>query len=151
MPALTRRRHPERPDCWHVYYGDVQVGTIAVQPGLPVSAKQWRWDCGFCPPSHRGRDPAGYSSSFGQARDAFDAARKDYLTRCTPSDLDDYRRQRAWTAWKYAMHDAHLRLPTQFTEGRARCFCGATIDIQGTTTHVYAAQMMAPHQDETNR
>jgi hypothetical protein len=21
------RRYPERPDCWHVYYGDVHVGT----------------------------------------------------------------------------------------------------------------------------
>ena len=29
MPALTRRRYPERQDCRHVYYGDVQVGTIA--------------------------------------------------------------------------------------------------------------------------
>jgi hypothetical protein len=27
MPELTRRRYPERPDCWHVYYGDVHVGT----------------------------------------------------------------------------------------------------------------------------
>jgi hypothetical protein len=32
MPSLTRRPHPERSDCWHVYYGEVQVGTIAVQP-----------------------------------------------------------------------------------------------------------------------
>jgi len=22
MLALTRRRYPERQDCWHVYYGD---------------------------------------------------------------------------------------------------------------------------------
>jgi hypothetical protein len=29
MPTLTRRRYPERPDCWHIYYGDVRVGTIA--------------------------------------------------------------------------------------------------------------------------
>jgi hypothetical protein len=28
MPALTRRRYPEREDCWHVYYCDVHVGTI---------------------------------------------------------------------------------------------------------------------------
>jgi hypothetical protein len=31
MPELTRRRYPEREDCWHVYYGDVHVGTIAVR------------------------------------------------------------------------------------------------------------------------
>jgi hypothetical protein len=29
MPALTRRRYPERQDCWRVYYGDVHVGAIA--------------------------------------------------------------------------------------------------------------------------
>jgi hypothetical protein len=31
MPELTRRRNLEaREDCWHVYYGDVHVGTIAI-------------------------------------------------------------------------------------------------------------------------
>jgi hypothetical protein len=30
MPALIRRRYPERKDCWHVCYGDVHVGTIAI-------------------------------------------------------------------------------------------------------------------------
>jgi hypothetical protein len=29
MPELTRRRYPEREECWRVYYGDVHVGTIA--------------------------------------------------------------------------------------------------------------------------
>jgi hypothetical protein len=28
MVQLTRRRYPERPDCWHIYFGDVHVGTI---------------------------------------------------------------------------------------------------------------------------
>jgi hypothetical protein len=31
MPALTRRRYPERQDCWHVHHGDVHVGTIAIR------------------------------------------------------------------------------------------------------------------------
>jgi hypothetical protein len=47
MPALTRRRYPERPDRWHVYYGDVHVGTIAIRAGVPVDVDQWGWDCGF--------------------------------------------------------------------------------------------------------
>jgi hypothetical protein len=34
MPALTRRRYAERQDCWHVFYGDVHVGTIA-EPAPP--------------------------------------------------------------------------------------------------------------------
>jgi hypothetical protein len=47
MAALTRRRYPERPDRWHVYYDDVQVGKIAVRPGVPVDGDQWGWDIGF--------------------------------------------------------------------------------------------------------
>jgi hypothetical protein len=38
MPALTRRRYPERQDCWHVYFGDVHVGTIARSVGIPNAA-----------------------------------------------------------------------------------------------------------------
>jgi hypothetical protein len=41
MPQLTRRRYPERPDCWHVYYGDVHVGTIAVRTGIPPGEDPW--------------------------------------------------------------------------------------------------------------
>jgi hypothetical protein len=145
MPALTRRRHPERPDCWHVTMAMCKSARLRSNRDCRSAPSNGDGTAAFVPPSHRGRDLAGYSSSFGQARDAFEAAWKDYLTRCTPPDLDDYRRQCAWTGWKYAMHDVDLRLPTKFTEGRARCFCGATIDIQGTATHVYAADMMAPH------
>jgi len=42
MPDLTRRHDPDRPDCWLIYHGDVYVGMIAVQPGIPFSAPQWR-------------------------------------------------------------------------------------------------------------
>ena len=35
MPELTRRRYRERQDCWHVYHGDVHVGTIARRVGIP--------------------------------------------------------------------------------------------------------------------
>jgi hypothetical protein len=47
MPQLTRRRYPERPDCWHVYFGDVHVGTMAIRAGVPVDVDQWGWSCGF--------------------------------------------------------------------------------------------------------
>jgi hypothetical protein len=43
--------------------------------------------------------------------------------RCTEADFVEYRRQRAFTAWKYAMHDVGLPLPTQSATGQARCFC----------------------------
>src|SRR5438045_2392586 len=99
MPELTRRRHPERPDCWHVYYSDIRVGSIAVQPGMPLSVPQWRWDCGFYPLSHRGRCRSGYASSFEQARNYFEAEWQEYLARCTEADFVEYQRQRAWTQW----------------------------------------------------
>jgi hypothetical protein len=122
----------------------VQVGVIATRPGVPVDVDQWGWQCGFYPPSHHGRHFEDTASSFDQARADFEAAWKRYLQQCTEADLDGYRRQRAWTAWKYAMHDAGLPLPTQSTSGRARCFCGAAIDIPGITAHVYAAHMKDP-------
>jgi hypothetical protein len=34
---------------------------------------------------------------------------------------------------------------TQSSSGRARCFCGADIDIKGTRAHVHAAHMTDPH------
>jgi hypothetical protein len=37
MPALTRRRNPDAPqEIWHVYYGDVRVGSIALRLGNPA-------------------------------------------------------------------------------------------------------------------
>ena len=50
MPALTRRRYPERQDCWHVYYGDVHAGTIAIRTasvlsnGTEADFQAWRDD-----------------------------------------------------------------------------------------------------------
>jgi hypothetical protein len=42
MPATyPRRRYPERPDRWHVCYGDVHVGTIALHSGCRVDVDQW--------------------------------------------------------------------------------------------------------------
>jgi len=51
MPALTRRRYPERQDCWHIYFGDVHVGTIARRIGQPCDQEAWQWQCGFYPGS----------------------------------------------------------------------------------------------------
>jgi hypothetical protein len=37
MPALPHRRCPERQDCWHLYYGNVHMGTIARRAGCPAA------------------------------------------------------------------------------------------------------------------
>jgi hypothetical protein len=40
MPRLTRRRSTDVPEeCWHIYYGGVHVGTIAIRTGVPFMTK----------------------------------------------------------------------------------------------------------------
>jgi len=59
--------------------------------------------------------------------------------RATP--FADYRRDRAFHAWKQAMWAAGLKLPTQVADGRAVCFCGAAIGIDDRNAHIWAAHM----------
>ncbi len=50
MPALTRRRSDNaHQETWHVYFGDVHVGTIGERAGVPGDLHQWQWRCGFYP------------------------------------------------------------------------------------------------------
>jgi hypothetical protein len=139
MPKLTRRRYPERVDCWHVYYGDVCVGTIARRTGCPVDVDQWEWGCGFYPGTEPGQGESGTAADFDQARAGFEAAWQRLLPTRTEADFQEWRAQRDWTAWKYAMHDGHLKLPTQLPSGRSRCYCGTAIDIAGVSEHVRTA------------
>jgi hypothetical protein len=141
MPKLTRRKYPERVDCWHVYYGDVCVGTIARHTGCPVDVDPWEWGCGFYPGTEPGQGESGTAVDFDQARTDFEAAWQRMLPTRTEANFQGWRNQRAWTAWKYQMHDASLPLPTQLTSGRARCFCGVEIDNRGVDGHVTAAHL----------
>jgi hypothetical protein len=75
MPALTRRRSPyAREECWHVYYGDVQAGTIAIRTGIPHDKDPWGWICGFYPGCHPGEHRSGTAATLDQARAAFEQA-----------------------------------------------------------------------------
>ena len=52
MPELTRRRSADhRHNCWHIYYGDVHVGTVAERVGNPHDTDPWEWSLRFCPGS----------------------------------------------------------------------------------------------------
>jgi hypothetical protein len=64
-----------------------------------------------------------------------------FLSKRTEADFLEYRRYRASTAWKYAMWDAGCKLPTQTADGRARCFCGAAINLADVDEHIYAAHL----------
>jgi hypothetical protein len=149
MPALTRRLEPDRHDqTWHVYYGEFDVGTIGERAGVPHDVDQWGWSVGFYPVTHRvgydrSRDwnPSGTAATLEEARAEFEAAWRDYLPHCTEADFVENRRLRAFTAWKYRMLDTGTPLPTQMTDGRSQCFCGApltnaTIDAHIQQTHL---------------
>src|SRR5258708_18321601 len=68
MPPLTRRRSTDaREECWHIFYGDVQAGTIAIRIGNPQDEDPWEWYCGFYPGSHPGEHQNGTAATFEEA------------------------------------------------------------------------------------
>jgi hypothetical protein len=120
MPALTRRRYPERQDCWHIYFADVHVGTIAIRTGNPHDTVPWEWRCGFYPGSRPGECRSGIAETFDEARDKFEAAWKVFLTNRTEADFQAWRDQRDWTARKYGMWERGERLPSQAPNSQGR-------------------------------
>ena len=128
MLALTRRRYPERPDCWHVHYGDVHVGTIMRRVGIPNSAPPWSWSCGFHPGSPPGESLHGIADDFETARVEFERAWEIFSANRTEADYEEWRHQRDWTAHKYAMWERGERMPTQIPNSMMRCACDVTFD-----------------------
>lgn len=127
MPALTRRRYPKRPDCWHVFYGDVHVGTIAMRTGQPHDEDPWECRCGFYPGTEPGEDTNGTAATFEQARADFEMAWLVFSDRRSEADFQAWRDQRGFTTWKYRMHDTGTKLPTELASGQSHCFCGMLI------------------------
>jgi hypothetical protein len=139
MPTLTRRRYPERPDCWHVYYGDVHVGTIAGRVGNPFDTDPWEWACGFYPGSHPRECTHGTSATLERARADFEQAWAVFLAKRTEADFKAWRDARDWHARKYAMWEAGERMPSQKPNSLMRCPCGETFDshrLEHTVIHV---------------
>lgn len=110
MPALTRRRYPERPDCWHVYYGDVRVGTIARRVGNPHDTDPWEWSCGFYPGSHPREHTSDTAATFEQARADFERVWAAFLPNRTEADFQAWRDQR-YGREKYRRFDRGERMP----------------------------------------
>src|SRR3981189_162848 len=74
MAATRRRSTDAREECWHIYYGDVRVGTIAKRVGNPFDTDPWQWSCGFYPGSHPGEHQDGTAATFDEARRRFRAS-----------------------------------------------------------------------------
>jgi hypothetical protein len=71
---VTTWRCSARPDCWHVFFGDVHVGTITERAGNPHDTEPWEWRCGFYPGSLPGECTSGTAASFDEARADFERA-----------------------------------------------------------------------------
>src|SRR6202790_2200065 len=140
MPTLTRRRSPDaREECWHVFYGDVRVGTITIRSGNPHDTDPWQWDCGFYPGSHPREHQSGTAATFDQARAEFEDAWRVFLSKRTEADFQAWRDERDWTERKYAMWQAGERLPSQKPNSRMTCPCGEVFDshrLEETVIHV---------------
>jgi hypothetical protein len=140
MPELSRRRYTEaREECWHIYYGDVHVGTIARRIGIPFDKDPWGWTCGFYPGSDPGEFTNGPAATFDHARVAFEGAWRAFLTKRTPVDFQTWRDQRDWTERKYAMQERGERMPTQKPSSLLKCPCGEVFDshrLEHTLIHV---------------
>ena len=163
MPKLTRRRYPEaRDECWHVYYGDVHAGTLAIRSGNPHDTEPWECRCGFYPGYRPGECRSGTADSFEEARTEFEAAWKVFLSNRTEADFQEWRDQRDWTERKYALWDAGKRLdPPSHGPGKPRsrfmkCPCGDIFDMRGPAEvvlhvpHIGAAQAHRLHPRDGN-
>src|SRR6266566_8561411 len=162
MPALTRRRSADhRHQCWHIYYGDVHVGTIAERVGNPPDTDPWEWSCGFYPGSHPGEHESDTAPTFDDARADFERAWRVFLAKRTEADFQAWREQRDWTARKYARWDAGKRLePPNYGPGKPcsrfrKCPCGEVFDMQGPeqvmvhVPHITASEANRNHQHQT--
>src|ERR1700693_3786923 len=128
MPALTRRRSPDSPEeCWHIYSGDVHVGTIAIRAGIPHDGDPWGWSCGFYPGSEPGEYLYGTAIDFDQARRDFEAAWRVFSAKRTEADFQEWRDQRDWTARKYAIWKAGERRPPPQPRSTIRWARGGTL------------------------
>jgi hypothetical protein len=145
MPALTRRRsdNPHR-EVWHVYFGDVQVGSIVQRAGVPVGVHQWEWSCGFFPGCDHWEHSDGTALDFFTVRREFEAAWRDLSATKTEADYQEWRDQRDRIARKYASWARGEKPPPPTSV--MRCICGVSFDSHKPTEsydhrgHIYAAQ-----------
>jgi hypothetical protein len=139
MPILTRRRSDnDHQETWHVYYGDVHVGTIGERAGFPIDEDQWHWRCGFYPGCDPGEFSDGTAPDFFTARRGFETAWRKLSAKKTESDYEEWRNQRyaSWTCGEKPPPSSSIM----------RCVCGEQFDSwkpaesYNHRAHIYAAQ-----------
>lgn len=98
-PTLTRRRsdNPHQKG-WQIYFGDVRVGPIGTRAGVPTTAGQWAWSCGFYPGLEPGQHRNGAAETFETAREAFETAWSQLSPTIPDSAFAEWRHDRDWRA-----------------------------------------------------
>jgi len=152
MSNLTRRRSdsPHR-ETWHVYYGDIHVGTIGERAGVPVDREQWQWSCGFYPGLHPGQHRNGTAASFEEARIRFEADWNALLPEISDGAFDEYQHEREHRAEIRAIRARGEKLPSEIPSSLMRCVCGVQFDSWKPDEsydhrgHIYAAQQRGIH------
>lgn len=137
MLALTRRRSKDaREECWHIYFGDVRVGTIGFAPACRLmsisgdgAAASSRCRNGLIAPTAR---PVA-----SRPRRDFNSAWRTLLPELTEADFDAWRAERDWTARKYAMSERDEKMPSQISSALMLCACGDTFDSHRPRTAHY--------------
>ncbi|MDI3566928.1 hypothetical protein [Bradyrhizobium sp. Arg816] len=127
--TLTRRRsdNPQQ-ETWHIYCGDVRVGTIGERAGVPIHADQWSWSCGFYPGLHPGQHQSGIAESFEAAREAFEAAWSDLQPTIPDTAFAEWRHDCDWRADMAAERSQGEKLDSEIRSTLMRCVCGTTFD-----------------------
>ncbi|KGT79696.1 hypothetical protein JEY40_33690 [Bradyrhizobium japonicum] len=146
-PALTRRRSDNpHEETWHIYSGDVRIGTIGVRAGVPVHADQWAWSIGFYPGMEPGTWRSGIAATFEVARQAFEAAWSELRLTIPDAAFAEWRQDRDWRAEVAAKRARGEKLDSEIRSTLMRCVCGTTFDSWRPAEsyphrqHSYAAQ-----------
>jgi len=85
--------------------------SIGKANGQPFDAERWEWRCGFYPGADPGECSSGEAKTFDDARAAFEAAWRIFLSNRTEADFQALRYQRDRTAAKYAAWARGERMP----------------------------------------
>jgi len=141
MSALTRRRsdNPHH-ETWHVYYGDVHVGTIGERAGVPVDVNQWSWSCGFYPGLHPGQHRHGAHRRSPKRVLALRPTGRPCCRRCRKVPLT-----RTATRPSHRMEVSHVGLRLSDADANPRrsldCFCGTEITDASVNAHIHERHM----------
>ena len=93
--------------------------------GIRTRRGRGKWSCGFYP-LHRDQCFRGQALDFETARAGFDAAWNVFLPKRTEAEFEASRREKQWTANKYALWDAGYT--AQIRRGEIHCPCGETFN-----------------------